>query len=192
MRTLLFAALTALTSSAFGQEPTSTDPPKPYERVELVRVDSTRTADQLYRSARRWFVDAFKDAEEVIQLEDDSARTIVGKGWFNYHDMGRIWFTVEVAAKAGRYRVRFYNFNHVGVGGLTSGTTYVPYLDYGPIYAGAECYTPKPTLMIVEGTEKEMMLIHCAGIIQPLIKKECDAMVADLQRAMSSAGSSDW
>lgn len=125
-------------------------------------MDSTRTADQLYRSARRWFVDAFKDAEEVIQLEDDSARTIVGKGWFNYHDMGRIWFTVEVAAKAGRYRVRFYNFNHVGVGGLTSGTTYVPYLDYGPIYAGAECYTPKPTLMIVEGTEKEMMLIHCA------------------------------
>lgn len=88
-----------------------------FERVEVVQVDSASAID-LYHKAERWFVDAFNDANEVIQLRDSTARTIVGKAnttvRYQYGKMASTAnylpysFALEFQAKEGRYRVRIY------------------------------------------------------------------------------------
>lgn len=88
-----------------------------FERVEVVQVDSARAMD-LYHKAERWFVDAFSDANEVIQLRDTTTRTIVGKANTTVHyQYGKMAgtannlpysFALEFQAKEGRYRVRLY------------------------------------------------------------------------------------
>ena len=94
------------------------------ERVEVVTLDSTRSAKDIYRTAERWFVDKFRDAQEVIQLRDTVTNTLVGKG--NHTAFLTIteptysstpWlvkFTIEVQAKDGRYRVRMYDVSSSG------------------------------------------------------------------------------
>jgi hypothetical protein len=87
---------------------------QPFERVEVVKVDSTRSAADLYRTAERWFVDTFKDAQEVIQLRDTVTHTIVGKGsmYSSAHCFGT--YAVEVETRDGRYRVRVYDAAAMG------------------------------------------------------------------------------
>ena len=92
---------------------------QPFERVEVVKVDSTRSAADLYRTAERWFVDMFKDPQEVIQLRDSVTHTIVGKGADRvplifteptYASSTMLMrYTVEVGSKNGRYRLRIYD-----------------------------------------------------------------------------------
>lgn len=83
-----------------------------FEVVEVVKVDSTLSAADLYRTAERWFVDTFKDAQEVIQLRDTTTHTLLGKG-ASLLPFGQssitMRYSVEVSTKLGRYRIRIYN-----------------------------------------------------------------------------------
>jgi hypothetical protein len=92
---------------------------QPFERVDVVNVDSTRSAAELYRTAERWFVDSFKDAQEVIQLRDTVTHTLIGKGAkaipyvvtkpaYASAPMA-MRYSVEVSTKKGRYRMRIYD-----------------------------------------------------------------------------------
>lgn len=82
---------------------------QPFEYVEVVKVDSTRSAADLYRTAERWFVDTFKDAQEVIQLRDTITHTLVGKGSMYSSAQCYGTYAVEVESRAGRYRIRVYD-----------------------------------------------------------------------------------
>jgi hypothetical protein len=93
-------------------------PAQDFERIEVVNMDSTRSAADLYAKAERWFVDAFRSANDVIQLKDTATRTIVGRGSFEvpYEMKGlvrvsmtvRVNFAMEFSAKDGRYRTKIY------------------------------------------------------------------------------------
>lgn len=110
MRTTLTNLLFITTAFASAQS---------YERVEVVSVDSTQSAAELYRTAERWFVDTFKDAQEVVQLRDTVDKTLVGKGsvvvHFSTTGMASISipyvfaYTLEVQTKPGRFRYRLYD-----------------------------------------------------------------------------------
>lgn len=209
MRTRLSAALAVTLTSAFGQEPLRTDTAAPYERVEVVKLsDTTRTADDLYKSAKRWFVDAFRDAEEVIQLDDPATRTIVGKGNFRFKASifygsavreGTMRFSVEIIAKAGRYRVRFYDFMHEGSRSVSS-TGVAPARNLGLIYNDRAYCTHsyneknKPNYWPTKHEEKV-----CVEEVWPQIHSYEVLMLASIKEAMekpaaatSGPASSDW
>lgn len=92
---------------------------------EVKTVDSTFTKDDLYLKTKMWFANTFKDAKEVIQLDDKENGIIIGKGSISiYHSQavfakqgdytGYIRFTIKVQVKDGRYKYELYNFVHSG------------------------------------------------------------------------------
>jgi hypothetical protein len=163
------------------------------ERVEVVKVDSTRTAVYLYRTAERWFVDTFKDAQEVIQLRDTTSHILVGKG------MGQatmIWekptfvavpilfsYTVEVEAKDGRYRVKVYNMIYQPAGGPSS-----PIMDTPCCHDIAACnYVPKTkTEQKYDAETKSSQISVCEQI-----RAEVATLLSSLNLAMTKA-KDDW
>lgn len=93
-----------------------------FNKSEVVEVDSTIKAKQLYDAAQIWFVENFKSANAVIQIEDKEAGKIVGKGFFESHGdlgpmqheyyMGDVYFILKVFVKDGRYKYELSDFTH--------------------------------------------------------------------------------
>jgi len=87
----------------------------------IINIDSVNSKE-LYGRANEWFVNIFKSAKDVIQLNDKEAGKIIGKGNFNagiahcragmIHQpiYGVVNFTVEIQTKDGKYKYNFSNF----------------------------------------------------------------------------------
>lgn len=71
--------------------------------------------DELYTRAHTWFVNAFKSAKDVIQMQDKEAGKIMGKGAFQC-SIGALLpaldmtVTITIIAKDGRYKYILNNF----------------------------------------------------------------------------------
>ncbi|MFZ1806390.1 MAG: DUF4468 domain-containing protein [Cyclobacteriaceae bacterium] len=73
---------------------------------DVVSVDQA-SADELYLRAKKWFVNTYKSANDVIQLDDKESGEIIGKGNFGivyYSRDPSIKHTVSIAVKEGRYK----------------------------------------------------------------------------------------
>lgn len=91
------------------------------EYSEVVEV-SGKNADQLYTSARMWFAEKFKSANEVLQMDDRENGVIIGKGNISsdeYYSAGMgiqvqsnwiVKFTIKVMVKDGRYKCDMNDF----------------------------------------------------------------------------------
>ncbi|HEY8688444.1 MAG TPA: DUF4468 domain-containing protein [Chitinophagaceae bacterium] len=88
----------------------------------VVNVDSNLKKDELYVRARAWFVNEYKSAKDVIQMEDKQAGEIIGKGLISaIYTEGRgllaiqwkitIWHTVSVFVKDGKYKYEIKDIN---------------------------------------------------------------------------------
>jgi len=84
----------------------------------VVKVDSAN-ADQLYLKARIWFAEMFKDAQEVIQLDDKQAHILIGKGTYKIPDLitwagnvpaGYLHFTIRIETRDQRYKYSITDF----------------------------------------------------------------------------------
>lgn len=156
----------------------------PYERTEVITVEGV-AADELYRRAERWFVDAFADAQEVIQLRDTLTNTIVGKGSertsFVTTGMAAIaqpytfTYSVEVQAKEGRCRVRVYDvFLETGMPILNAACCY------------GDCSYAGSGKRLAERL-REGQLSMCADIHARL-----DAIIPSAQAAFRKPSQDDW
>lgn len=96
---------------------------KPIFFTEVVKVDSTKTAKELFSSARIWFANSFKNPKDVVALDDPDSSTIIGKGTMAYNSnifmggqgrSGWISFDIKIVTKDGRYKYDFDNFHHKG------------------------------------------------------------------------------
>lgn len=81
---------------------------------EVVEVYGNK--QEIYLKARKWFVDHFKNAKSVLQIEDKDEGVLTGKALHSYKfDSGvnssnvSIYFTLNVEIKDGRYRIQFYD-----------------------------------------------------------------------------------
>lgn len=92
------------------------------EYTEVIVVDSA-SADQLYTAAKLWFAESFKDANEVLQVQDKEAGELLGKGLFYIPTnrfgytaigLGFVRFQISISVKDGRYKYSFSNFIHEG------------------------------------------------------------------------------
>lgn len=86
------------------------------EYEEVFSVDSNITKDELFNRARSWFVDYYKDANEVLQVSDKESGELIGAAIYKYSFLvggGRMAMTIDyrvsVKMKEGRYKVSIYN-----------------------------------------------------------------------------------
>ena len=190
----VLAALLGIAGPAFTQDSAVGIAPQPIERIEVGTADSV-TASELYSRAKRWFVDTFKDANAVVKLDDPANATIVGKGSFPYISKifrgacqreGWIDYTIEVAAKDGRYRVRMYDFIHRGKYCPNIGSA----VDIGLLYDMPGCNPQYES----EGAKHAARV--CAEEVRPLLEAHDLLILRSLKGAMTGSGStkggSDW
>ncbi|RZL52986.1 MAG: DUF4468 domain-containing protein, partial [Pedobacter sp.] len=87
-----------------------------YEKVDTV---SSLNKQQIYTASKKWIADTFKSGKAVIQSENETSGQIIGKGYGKviFDDEGviikyiQVKFSIQVDAKEGRYRIRFYDLN---------------------------------------------------------------------------------
>lgn len=161
---------------------------QPYGREAVVRVDSTTSAEVLQARARRWFVDAFKDAGEVVHLDDPTSHTIVGKGISTLNEYAWINFAIEVACKEGRYRCRIYDVKHEGRRAVYVNGLLIDVPSYGQVFDDTACYIPqRGYLQGAQGAERDM-LRNCE-VLRPLLSTRFDDLLSSLQKAMTATAS---
>jgi hypothetical protein len=82
----------------------------PVEYNEVINVDGM-SADNIYIKANMWFVDAFRNADSVIQFSDKASGTIKGKYVSDLVISGYQQYltttTITVEAREGRCRISF-------------------------------------------------------------------------------------
>lgn len=98
----------------------------------VVQVDNMNK-DELYKMTRRWFIDTYKSAKDVIQLDDKENGEVIGKGFFEtiwqvtfYYKMNiNIWQTIKIQVKDNKYKYEITDFNvkyHSSASQYTSGS----------------------------------------------------------------------
>lgn len=104
---------------SFSQEPIA----EPLTFSEVVKVDTSVSAKELYSRARTWFAETYRSAQDVIQMEDKEEGKIVAKGAIKYNSnvfvgslgtKGWIRYTLTIIVKDGRYKFDMTNFIHEG------------------------------------------------------------------------------
>ena len=86
--------------------------------TETIIVDSSKK-DMLYGKAKLWFANAFKSANDVVQLDDKDNGIILGKGTIIKNEMTglqsvkKTWkFTVKIQVKDGKYKAEIYDIDY--------------------------------------------------------------------------------
>lgn len=84
--------------------------------AEVVQAPQLTQAE-LYTRGKVWFVNTFKSAKAVVQTEEKDAGLLIGTAWspFTVKSMGipityKLWYTVRLAFKDGRYKYEINNF----------------------------------------------------------------------------------
>lgn len=81
-------------------------------------VDSSFKKDQVdvYKAAKIWFADIFKNSKSVLQVDDKDLGELVGKGTFKYSFIyGGIqldyWcqFSAKISCRKNKYRIQIYD-----------------------------------------------------------------------------------
>lgn len=109
------------------------EPGTPLE-CDTVLVASGLSAGQIYQNLKVWFANNMRSAQNVIQLDDAANKHIIGKANIEMKVNNMTWssltgiirFTIDVAARDGRFRLRMSDFSHEAYkDGWTEGTVYV-------------------------------------------------------------------
>lgn len=84
--------------------------------AEVVPVEGV-SQDELYSRIREYFVNTFKSADDVIQMDDKAGGKIIGKAFSDIvvydgkvSEKRRLWYTLKVEMKDGRYRYELKDF----------------------------------------------------------------------------------
>lgn len=118
--TTLLMVLTTITF-IFGQTQKSPVPivDNKVNYTETVTVDSIKK-DVLYGKAKLWFANAFKSANDVVQLDDKDNGIILGKGTIIKNEMTglqsvkKTWkFTIKIQVKDGKYKAEIYDIDYI-------------------------------------------------------------------------------
>lgn len=183
MKKILF--LMAAVILAFSTAAKDNIPGVPLECDTVLQAPDL-TADQIYSNVKTWFANNMRSANNVIQLDDAANRHIIGKAnlEFKVNNMtwsnltGSIWFTIDIAARDGRFRVKLSDFNHEA---LRDGWT------EGPVYVNG----PNPNVKGLRKKQNSEMQKRAGKLCQENI----DYILNSLQESMSgnsSVSDGDW
>ncbi|MDQ1770429.1 DUF4468 domain-containing protein [Labilibaculum sp. A4] len=180
MKKLLLGILLLFSVSAFAKEFT-----------EVIEAPD-KTADQLYSSARGWFAETFKSADDVLQMDDPVSGKLIGKGFSKVPIKAagmiveiKMQYTIKIFVKDGRFK---YDISNIRVGELATSTLEEYELACSPegakkalIDAGMK----NPGKKIIEKTANNNKMNY------PKFEEAIKNIVADLKIAMKGA-EDDW
>lgn len=177
MRTTLTIVLVAVSIIATAQ------------REEVIEVPGAN-ALELYQRSERWFANTFKDANNVLQIQDIDQKLLMGKGatttiWTTGKGMSSVsgtnpvGYSVEAQCKDGRCRFRVYDI----------GSASTPFVTTPNCEADMSQW-PEPK------TKSEQ---RSAEMYPVLYKQQCeqitaliDGLFATYRAAIKEAPKSDW
>lgn len=131
MRLLFMILMVVIPTISFGQliDELPKDDNGNLNYNEVIQVDSIKK-DELYLRSKFFFVDVFKSANDVIQMDDKEAGVVVGKGFNDIYIrvMGittpiQMWYTIKIQSKEGRYKYEIYDIyfrSYPGQYGITT------------------------------------------------------------------------
>lgn len=141
----------------------------------VVKVDSTITKDELYKRAKKWFIDNYKSANDVIQMDDKDAGEIIGKGYFEERfqpaigagiDM-KIYHIITISIKDGKYKYKITNFTSKGTAsGITSEAPLEDHINFDKKNKYTDYYLK--------------------------IDSKVKGIIASIEKAMKQGGGDDW
>jgi hypothetical protein len=112
MKNIAISALFATTLYGCAMTPIA-----PIENVQKVYEMPGLSQGQIYDASRQWFAESFKSANAVIQYEDKTSGSIIGKGTMKFPCMGvfqclaymtaTVDFTIRVDTKENKMRVTY-------------------------------------------------------------------------------------
>lgn len=167
--------------------------PAPLAFAEVIEAAGV-PRDELYARAKVWFVAAFIDSKQILEVEDKAEGLLIGKGSIPYEPkmlrqmplQGQIVFTLKVAVKDGRFRYELSNFTHRG------SETFVPGLgQIAPVHFGLITTSDEPPEIKTlykkpkqKAWEEMKQMSHTVAI----------QLIASLKAGMqeSSKGSEEW
>lgn len=183
MKRLIFLSIFAIASLfSYAQEA------KPLEYSEIVPVEGA-TKDELYNRAKVFFVDAFKDAKEVIQLDDKDGGMIVAKGVMTnkslWSEDNIVDFRISIALKDGRYK---YDINNFTLKIITSRPTF----NFGAITDQEVPSIMQPVDYVGFGKKKQIEnYVQC----KKYVISRCQSLIESLKSTMQTpvgTGDDNW
>ncbi len=101
--------------------------------TDVVIVDSTDKV-KLYSKVKKWFIEQYKSAKDVIQLDDKENGEVIGKGFFETNWQNsfiselkvNVWHTIKIYIKDNRFKYEITNFTlkyYVGGTRYSTGST---------------------------------------------------------------------
>lgn len=132
--TFLFCLLITALSKAKSQNIIFPEKDGKVYYSEVIQVDTSLKKNDLFNTVRKWFAEAYKSANDVIQLQDRETGEIVGKGIvkavykipLNPSVDVSVYHTINISVKDGRFRyvitdlrARYYS------SGTQIGTSYI-------------------------------------------------------------------
>ena len=93
---------------------------------KVIKTDSIEKI-LLYTIINEWFASTYNSANDVIQMADKDAGTIIGKGSISYNNKcytGYIKYTIKISVRDHRYKVELNNFNHSAKIGNSASCTF--------------------------------------------------------------------
>jgi hypothetical protein len=160
---------------------------------EVVEV-LNNSKENLYSKGKIWFVDNFKSADDVLQMDDKEAGILIGKGYRDiYVDtkiMGsiqkyktRAFYTIKIQIKEGKYKLDIYDIYYYSypTNGYRSGTTYIagqPAVKSYPEtwFLNSETYSNQKAIIAVNSYKKETL-----DLIKSLSTSVKDAMTKNIE-----------
>lgn len=157
---------------------------------DIVEVDSSLKAGDLYLNAKNWVVEAFKSSQAVIDIDEREARVIAIKAYNQKHVSyvsPKIWFTLKIEMKDGRYR---YTLSNTNVTYDISLTTPTSHYDNSLENWIKEAETATPTKKWEIKTNEDWKIALNALCIE--IDSDFKAIIEELGKNMKTKSNQDW
>lgn len=155
---------------------------------EVVEVPSMKK-DQLYANARLWFVNSFKSAKDVLQVQDKETGELVGKGWFeeqitikmmgSWKYMAQYYFKMSVFVKDGKYKYTITDIDNTSIKGNDNSA-------FGLLYTSIDPKTRKWP-MYSESKHRDIYLT-----IKEASNNRIKLLIDDLKKNMIAKSESDF
>lgn len=183
---LLFALMPLLSFAQLIDELPKDESGKLYY-TEVIQIDSMKK-QQLYLNSKQFFVDVFKSANDVIQLDDKESGIVIGKGFSEIYIkiLGtpvaeQMWFTIKIQCKDDKFKYEIYNISFKNYPGK-----------YGVREILAEQEFDKKTYFKKDGTPRDAELKYKNEMEREIQKLSATIKSYMNKRMVTTDKNSDW
>ena len=122
MKNLILICCLLVATNCYSQTPIFEVSGNPIQFSNVVKVDSLLKKNKLYSAAIEWFATNYKNSKYVLQMQDQDAGLVIGKGAFEYRVGGSnfktINYTIKISIKDSKIKYDINDFTSDLYGGI--------------------------------------------------------------------------